>query len=60
MTFENVAFSRPTVLPSSTDAPTASAPATKLLACGECELGPLGWGDGREFWIFVGRVGYRA
>jgi hypothetical protein len=59
MAFENVAFSRPTALPGARagDAPT---PTSKLLACAECELGPLGWGDGREFWVFAGRVGYRA
>jgi hypothetical protein len=31
----------------------------KLLACGECELGPLGWSEGgSEYWLACSRVGY--
>jgi hypothetical protein len=34
----------------------------KLLACAECDLGPLGWSEegGTEFWLTCSRVGYRA
>lgn len=53
MAFENVAFSR-TV--------SSSGKNLKLLACAECELGPLGWcaEGGSEFWLVADRVGYRA
>ena len=32
----------------------------KLLACAECDLGPLGWSEesGSEFWLACARVGY--
>lgn len=32
----------------------------KLLACGECDLGPLGWSEegGFEYWLACARVGY--
>ena len=34
----------------------------KLLACAECDLGPLGWSEegGTEFWLACSRVGYRT
>ncbi|KAG6867847.1 hypothetical protein C0993_010302 [Termitomyces sp. T159_Od127] len=34
----------------------------KLIACAECNLGPLGWSEegGQEFWVACRRVGYRA
>lgn len=34
--------------------------ALKLLACGDCELGPLGWCEvgGNEFWLACSRVWY--
>ena len=34
----------------------------KLLACAECDLGPLGWCEegGKEFWLACTRVGYLA
>jgi hypothetical protein len=33
----------------------------RLLACAECDLGPLGWNEegGTEFWLACARVGYR-
>lgn len=32
----------------------------KLLACAECDLGPLGWSEegGSEYWLACSRVGY--
>lgn len=55
MEFENIGFSRPTQ-------PSSTGPKLKLLACAECDLGPLGWSEegGREFWLACARVGYRA
>ncbi|EPQ51578.1 Mss4-like protein [Gloeophyllum trabeum ATCC 11539] len=52
MAFENIGFSKP----------LTDNPRMKLLACAECDLGPLGWCEqgGREFWLAVGRVGYRV
>ncbi|PIL27473.1 hypothetical protein GSI_10623 [Ganoderma sinense ZZ0214-1] len=42
--------------------PSGSGKSMKLLACAECDLGPLGWCQegGSEFWLAVNRVGYRA
>ena len=39
-----------------------SGPRLKLLACAECDLGPLGWCEegGKEFWLACPRVGYLA
>ena len=39
-----------------------SGPKLKLLACAECDLGPLGWCEegGKEFWLTCTRVGYLA
>ncbi|KAI0360716.1 acyl-CoA N-acyltransferase [Trametes cingulata] len=56
MAFENIGFSR---------AVQATGPGgrkLKLLACAECDLGPLGWCEegGTEFWLACNRVGYRA
>ncbi|KAI0826657.1 acyl-CoA N-acyltransferase [Trametes gibbosa] len=56
MAFENIGFSR---------AVQATGPGgrrLKLLACAECDLGPLGWCEegGSEFWLACNRVGYRA
>ncbi|KAF9468804.1 acyl-CoA N-acyltransferase [Collybia nuda] len=55
MEFENIGFSRPLQQQSS------SSPKMKLLACAECDLGPLGWTHegGTEFWLACSRVGYR-
>ncbi|THH16313.1 hypothetical protein EW146_g4318 [Bondarzewia mesenterica] len=49
MVFENIGFSKPVN--------TASNKPRKLLACAECDLGPLGWcEDGTsEFWLASGR-----
>ncbi|KAJ4487677.1 Mss4-like protein [Lentinula aciculospora] len=58
MAFENVGFSRPVEsLPLS-----PSGKKLKLLACAECDLGPLGWSEegGSEFWLACSRVGYRS
>jgi len=56
MEFENIGFSRP--VPSL--AHTADKK-LKLLACAECDVGPLGWSEegGTEFWLACARVGYR-
>ncbi|KAG6831547.1 hypothetical protein H0H92_009466 [Tricholoma furcatifolium] len=54
MKFENIGFSRP--------AEGLPRP-LKLLACAECDLGPIGWCEvqgATEFWVAVGRVGYRV
>ncbi|KAL0958846.1 hypothetical protein HGRIS_014165 [Hohenbuehelia grisea] len=58
MAFENIGFTRPAKsLPLSDN-----GKALKLLACAECDLGPLGWSEegGSEFWLACARVGYRA
>ncbi|TFK47365.1 acyl-CoA N-acyltransferase [Heliocybe sulcata] len=54
MAFENIGFSKPLV--------GGTHPNMKLLACAECDFGPLGWCEqgGTEFWLHVGRVGYRV
>jgi len=51
MSFENIGFSRPT----HSDKPL------KLLACAECDLGPVGWSEpgGNEFWVACQRVRYK-
>ncbi|EJF63647.1 acyl-CoA N-acyltransferase [Dichomitus squalens LYAD-421 SS1] len=56
MAFENIGFSRPV----QQTAPSGGR--MKLLACAECDLGPLGWCEegGTEFWLASNRVGYRA
>ncbi|KAJ8079148.1 hypothetical protein PM082_013436 [Marasmius tenuissimus] len=57
MQFENVGFSK------TTEAMLGpSGKKLKLLACAECDLGPLGWSEegGTEFWLASTRVGYRA
>ncbi|KAF8631457.1 hypothetical protein AX15_002395 [Amanita polypyramis BW_CC] len=55
MTFENIGFSYPVASLS------ANEPQMKLLACAECDLGPLGWTEAgsTEFWLACGRVAYR-
>ncbi|KAH9991977.1 Mss4-like protein [Russula compacta] len=52
MLFENIGFSKPI----HTDKPL------KLLACAECDLGPVGWCEpgGNEFWVACQRVRYRT
>ncbi|KAH9960625.1 acyl-CoA N-acyltransferase [Russula dissimulans] len=52
MSFENIGFSMPT----HTDKPL------KLLACAECDLGPVGWCEpgGNEFWVACRRVRYKT
>ncbi|KAF8234512.1 acyl-CoA N-acyltransferase [Tricholoma matsutake] len=54
MQFENIGFSR------SLHAQGPSGKQMKLLACAECNLGPLGWSEegGSEFWLACARVGY--
>ncbi|KAJ6551468.1 Mss4-like protein [Mycena capillaripes] len=53
MEFENIGFSRAT---------QSLGEKIKLLACAECDLGPVGWckEGGTEFWLACSRVGYRA
>ncbi|KDQ52883.1 hypothetical protein JAAARDRAFT_162370 [Jaapia argillacea MUCL 33604] len=57
MQFENIGFSKAV---GGTRGPTGRK--LKLLACAECDLGPLGWCEegGSEFWLACSRVGYRA
>ncbi|KAI0056344.1 Mss4-like protein [Artomyces pyxidatus] len=54
MEFENIGFSKPVN--------TASEKPLKLLACAECDLGPVGWCEpgGTEFWVSCDRVSYRT
>jgi len=54
MSFENIGFTHP-VQPL-----TTSGQRLKLLACAECDLGPLGWSEegGSEYWLACSRVGY--
>jgi len=54
MQFENIGFTRPV-------RPLSGGANIKLLACAECDLGPLGWSQegGTEFWLACSRVGYR-
>ncbi|KAG6887369.1 hypothetical protein C0992_012595 [Termitomyces sp. T32_za158] len=58
MQFENIGFSKPVqgVTQGGNGRPL------KLIACAECDLGPLGWSEegGQEFWVACRRVGYRA
>ncbi|KAI8970556.1 acyl-CoA N-acyltransferase [Trametes punicea] len=56
MAFENIGFSR------AVQATGPNGRKLKLLACAECDLGPLGWCEegGSEFWLACNRVGYRA
>ncbi|KIK59482.1 hypothetical protein GYMLUDRAFT_227051 [Collybiopsis luxurians FD-317 M1] len=58
MQFENIGFSRPVESLSL----SPSGKKLKLLACAECDLGPLGWSEegGSEFWLACSRVGYRC
>ncbi|KAF8343110.1 uncharacterized protein EI90DRAFT_829615 [Cantharellus anzutake] len=53
MAFENIGFSRPV---------QTTSPRIRLLACAECDLGPVGWSleGGNEFWVHPSRVGYRV
>ncbi|KAG6866147.1 hypothetical protein C0991_008100 [Blastosporella zonata] len=56
MEFENIGFSRAVQgLVGENGRPL------KLLACAECDLGPIGWAEdgGKEFWVACERVGYR-
>ncbi|KII85588.1 hypothetical protein PLICRDRAFT_178638 [Plicaturopsis crispa FD-325 SS-3] len=56
MAFENIGFSKR--IPQS----DGTGPGVQLLACAECDLGPLGWAQqgGKEFWVACTRVGYRV
>lgn len=52
-TFENIGFTHPVQ-------PTNSGRQVRLLACAECDLGPLGWSEegGSEYWLACSRVSY--
>ncbi|KAA1477795.1 acyl-CoA N-acyltransferase [Dentipellis sp. KUC8613] len=52
MAFENIGFSKPV---------TSDEKPKKLLACAECDLGPVGWclQGSSEFWVSCERVRYR-
>jgi len=54
MSFENIAFTHPV------EPLTSSGRHLKLLACAECDLGPLGWSEegGSEYFLACSRVGY--
>ncbi|KAJ7480084.1 Mss4-like protein, partial [Mycena galericulata] len=56
MEFENIGFSKPV------GGASEGGAQMKLLACAECDLGPVGWSEvgGAEFWVACSRVGYRA
>ncbi|KAG7092736.1 hypothetical protein E1B28_009064 [Marasmius oreades] len=56
MQFENIGFSR--IAESLPVSPSGKK--IKLIACAECDLGPLGWSEegGTEFWLASTRVGY--
>jgi len=70
MSFENIGFSNPTHTGS--HAPHIHNPfflylsdldkPLKLLACAECDLGPVGWCEpgGNEFWVACRRVRYKT
>ncbi|KAJ6567707.1 acyl-CoA N-acyltransferase [Mycena vulgaris] len=53
MEFENIGFSH---------AVESLGGKMKLLACAECDLGPLGWckEGGTEFWLACSRLGYQT
>jgi hypothetical protein len=55
MVFENIGFTRPVK-------PLESGLKMKLLTCGECDLGPLGWSEEgtTEYWLACSRVSYRG
>ncbi|THU90396.1 acyl-CoA N-acyltransferase [Dendrothele bispora CBS 962.96] len=57
MKFENIGFSKPVA-----GILSPAGKPVKLLACAECDLGPLGWSeeDGKEFWLVPARVVYRV
>ena len=50
MSFENITFSK--------TAPQTPSTISKFLACGECEIGSLGWVDNSGCWIDLSRVLY--
>lgn len=54
MVFENVSFSKPVA------SEQASSIPKKLLACADCDLGPLGWNEGNEYWLAISRVSYKV
>lgn len=71
MAFENIGFSKPVGdsgediehSPKINEFPNEySGSRKKLLACAECDLGPLGWCEegGTEFWLACSRVAYRT
>jgi len=53
MAFENIGFTHPVQ-------PLTNSGRLKLLACAECDLGPLGWSEegASEYWLACSRVGY--
>ncbi|KAJ3508475.1 hypothetical protein NLJ89_g5741 [Agrocybe chaxingu] len=72
MAFENIGFTRPIkpLTESGKASPSWGVPELilstgkkiKLLACAECDLGPVGWCEegGSEFWLSCSRVAYRG
>ena len=54
MAFENISFTKPVSSTSEGGAPK------KLLACAECDLGPLGMAIGTDYWLLANRVAYKT
>ncbi len=54
MAFENISFTKPVASTKENAAPR------KLLACAECDLGPLGWAEGTDYWLLTNRVAYKV
>lgn len=72
MAFENIGFTHPVQPLTNSGKPLISlmkiphdnvfyaGRRLKLLACAECDLGPLGWSEegACEYWLACSRVGY--
>jgi guanine nucleotide exchange factor len=54
MAFENISFTKSVSSTSEGGAPK------KLLACAECDLGPLGMTIGTDYWLLANRVAYKT
>lgn len=63
MVFENITFSKNLPTDGSQAILQGGSRLVKLLACAECDLGPLGWveedSSGVTYWLVVDRVGYQ-
>lgn len=54
MAFENISFTKPIAGTENNAVPR------KLLACAECDLGPIGWAEGTDYWLVANRVAYKV